>query len=105
MRATTHYGRTCGAAVIERRRGSVDHVVLGTVERYSADEVSKGAPLLRFTPQAMVSGKAGRQLAATLSQNSRRGVESRERHVPAGLPRPHRRCNRRRTRRAERRVK
>ena len=67
MRTTNHYGMTCGAAVVELRRGSVHHVDFGTVERFPADEVPiRGGAVLRFRPTATIAGNRARDLADKL---------------------------------------
>ena len=64
MRKTNRYGRALGAVVVELRRGSVHHVDIGIVERFPPETQIIGAPLLRFTPQGTVTGRAAKTLAA-----------------------------------------
>jgi hypothetical protein len=65
MRETRYYGITLGA--IEKRRGSVSSVKVGTVHRYSAEDQAKGAGLLKFTTTREVTGRdTARALARTL---------------------------------------
>jgi len=60
MRNSYYFGHTVGAKVTELRRGSVNSVSIGCVERNPID----GSIALR--PSCRVIGKPGKALAATL---------------------------------------
>jgi hypothetical protein len=64
MRNSYYFGRTVGAKVTELRRGSVNSVSSGCVERNRID----GSIALR--PSCQVIGKPAKALAATLSEIS-----------------------------------
>ena len=64
MRNSYHFGRTVGAKVPELRRGSVNSVSIGCIERNLID----GSIKLR--PSCRVIGKPAKALAATLSEIS-----------------------------------
>src|SRR6266404_4991484 len=64
MRNSYHYGRTVGAKVTELRRGSVNSVSIGCVERHPID----GSITLRLS--CRVVGKPAKALAATLYEIS-----------------------------------
>jgi hypothetical protein len=64
MRNSYHFGHTVGAMVTEFRRGSVNNVSIGRVERNPID----GSIKLR--PSCRVIGKPAKALAATLSEIS-----------------------------------
>jgi hypothetical protein len=64
MRKSYYFGRTVGAKVTELRRGSVNNVSIGCVERNPIDGSIKLRPSCRMT------GKPAKALAATLSEIS-----------------------------------
>src|SRR6266481_9568231 len=64
MRNSYYFGHTVGAKVTELRRGSVNSVSIGCVERNRID----GSIALR--PSCRVIGKPAKALAATLSEIS-----------------------------------
>jgi len=70
MRKSDYYGYKHGARVVELRRGSVHHVDIGSVERFSPEHRAMGAGILRFTPATTISGQPARDLAATLARLS-----------------------------------
>jgi hypothetical protein len=64
MRNSYHYGHTVGAKVTELRRGSVNSVSIGRVERKELGDFAS----ITFQQDCQLTGKAAKALAATLSE-------------------------------------
>jgi hypothetical protein len=65
-RTTNYYGQKIGAVVIEKRKGSVSQVSVGTIYRYTASEQGMGAPALKFTPRTILCDKEAKEIARAL---------------------------------------
>jgi hypothetical protein len=64
MRNSYYYGHTVGAKVTELRRGSVNSVSIGSVERNPLIDA------IKLRPSCQLTGKPAKALAATLSEIS-----------------------------------
>jgi hypothetical protein len=86
MRRTDYMGRETGAQAIELRRGSVNYISLGSVERCSAEERAITGTILRFRPSCRLVGKPAKALASRLHEISmahHRGQISAEQRMAA----------------------
>jgi len=64
MRHSYHFGHTVGAKVTELRRGTVNSVSIGRVERNPLIDA------IKLHPSCQMTGKPAKALAATLSKIS-----------------------------------
>jgi len=71
-RKTSYMGYTAGAVAVELRRGSVNYLALGTVDRFTPEEQAiNGGCLYKFRETRRLTGVAAKALAARLAEVSR----------------------------------